>query len=139
MSPTQRSLAKLRKSDWLCASVERWNPHAKIRQDLFGFIDIVAVKDNIVIGIQACVGNDTTKRIRKIVQASAAKIWLNPPNRLICVHGWRKIGPRGKRKLWDCRETYVTLNDLYGTISGSYSAHDPNLQIIHEADAVVRR
>jgi hypothetical protein len=36
VTPTQRSLAYLRAEGWQVAIVERWNPHARIRQDLFG-------------------------------------------------------------------------------------------------------
>lgn len=54
-SPTQRTLEKLRGMGWTAAVVERWNPHAGardgqageptgIRQDLFGFADILAVR-----------------------------------------------------------------------------------------------
>lgn len=111
-SPTQRSLAILRKQGWLCAITEKWNPHVKIRQDLFGFIDILAIKGNVIMGIQACVGDDTMKRVHKIAPLPAARVWLGSPNRLICVHGWRKVGAKGKRKLWDCRITPVTMSDL---------------------------
>ena len=42
--PTQRTLARLRQEGALeVAIVEHWNPHARIRQDLFGFIDILAI------------------------------------------------------------------------------------------------
>ncbi len=42
-SPTSRSLAECRKRGWTAQVVEHWNPHAHIRQDLFGVIDIVAL------------------------------------------------------------------------------------------------
>lgn len=52
-SPTQRTLAYLRGAGYpLVQGVERWNPHARIRQDLFGIIDVVAVGSDVV-GVQA--------------------------------------------------------------------------------------
>ena len=39
-TPTARSLNRLRADGWLAQVVERWNAHAMIRQDLFGFIDV---------------------------------------------------------------------------------------------------
>lgn len=42
-SPTQRTLAALRKLGYLAAVVEKWNHGAHIRQDLFGFIDVLAI------------------------------------------------------------------------------------------------
>jgi hypothetical protein len=38
-SPTQLSLKKLREEGYTVAVVEHWNSFARIRQDLFGFID----------------------------------------------------------------------------------------------------
>ena len=45
ISPTQRTLKRLRDSgDYpLVTIVERWNAFAKIRQDLFGIIDLLAI------------------------------------------------------------------------------------------------
>jgi hypothetical protein len=88
-SPTQRSLAHLREQGYNAAVVEKWNPHARIRQDLFGFIDILAIREGETLGVQACSGTDVSKRIAKIaahdnVGAVRAAGWR------IEVHGWRK-------------------------------------------------
>ena len=40
MSPTARSLAHLRSLGYTARVVERWNPFAKIRQDLLGAAEI---------------------------------------------------------------------------------------------------
>jgi hypothetical protein len=89
-SPTQRSLAHMRELGYVCAVVEKWNPHAKVRQDLYGFIDVLCVKDEDIVGVQACSssGGDVAERVRKITEHD------NWP--LVCkairvvVHGWRK-------------------------------------------------
>jgi hypothetical protein len=49
-SPTQRSLAECRKRGLTVQVVERWNSHARVRVDLFGVIDLVALippKENL--------------------------------------------------------------------------------------------
>jgi hypothetical protein len=103
-SPTQRSLAKLRGDGWTCAVVEHWNQFAHIRLDLFGCIDIVAVRvGNIgVLGVQATSGSNVSARVTKIKAEARAGIWLAAGNKLQ-VWGWAKVGARGERKLWSCR------------------------------------
>jgi hypothetical protein len=87
-SPTQRSLKHWREQGYLCAVVEHWNPHVRIRQDLYGFIDVLAIKGEDIIGVQACVGGDVSKRIAKITEhANYAQVIAAMR---IVVHGWRK-------------------------------------------------
>lgn len=107
MSPCQRSLAKLRSDGWLCAVVERFNPYVKVRQDLFGFIDILAIRGDVSLAVQTTSGSNVSARLDKINATPAALLWL-APSRQIVIHGWSKQGPRGKRKVWTCREIPVT-------------------------------
>lgn len=109
MSPTQRTLAHLRKNGWLCGIVEKWNPHARIRQDLFGFADVVGVLGNCVTLIQTTSGSNMSARITKIRDNPNSKVWLASCNRSIFVHGWAKRGARGKRKTWTLREVEIRL------------------------------
>lgn len=109
MSPTQRSLKLLRDRNWLVAIVEKWNPYVKIRQDLFGFGDLLAVRGDEVLIVQCCRGADLSTRVKKIQAEPRAKVWLASIYRQIVVHGWRKVGARGKRKVWECREETLTL------------------------------
>jgi len=88
-SPTQRSLAHLREQGYTAAVVERWNSHARIRQDLFGFIDILALRDGETLGVQATSGSNVSARVAKIAEhelvgAVRAAGWR------VEVHGWRK-------------------------------------------------
>ena len=108
MSPTQRSLAKMRKEGWFCAITERWNPYANIRQDLFGFIDVLAMRGDVLLAVQTTSGGNVAARVEKIRATQAADLWLESPARRIVVHGWRKVGARGKRKMWECREVDIT-------------------------------
>ena len=49
MSPTQRSLAHLKALGYQARVVEKWNPFAKVRQDLFGG-DVLALKPGSPVG-----------------------------------------------------------------------------------------
>src|SRR5512145_3126336 len=54
--PTKRSLEYLRGQGHLVAVVEKWNPHARVRQDLFGFIDVLAIRRDETLAVQCCSG-----------------------------------------------------------------------------------
>lgn len=103
MTPTQRSLKLLRSEGWLVAVVEKWNSHVKIRQDLFGFGDLLAVRGDLVMLVQTTSGSNVAARRQKIIDTPASATWLAGVWREIEIHGWRKVGARGKRKLWECR------------------------------------
>lgn len=89
MTPTQRTLAKLRADGWLPAVVERWNPHARIRQDLFGFIDILAVRDGETLAVQATSGSNVSARVAKIAASDTAPM-VRKAGWRVEVWGWRK-------------------------------------------------
>ena len=91
-SPTQRSLEHWRAKGYVCAIVEHWNPWVRIRQDLYGFIDVLAIKDEDIVGIQACSGTDVSKRVTKIVEH--ANYPLVTKALRIVVQGWRKNAAR---------------------------------------------
>src|SRR4051812_27337182 len=97
-SPTQRSLALMRERGYVAAVVEKWNPYARIRQDLFGCIDIVAIGTRETVGVQACAYSSVSARVRKISEAEA---WpaINRAGWRVVVQGWRKV--RGR---WTVRE-----------------------------------
>lgn len=109
-TPTQRT------RDWLKARgvtsqiVERWNSFAKVRQDLFGFADILALGPRIV-AIQVTSGTNVAARVAKIYETPAAREWLTAGG-LIEVHGWRKAGARGKRKLWALRRLTIEFDGM---------------------------
>ena len=56
MSPTQLSIRHLKENGYLVAVVEKWNPFVKIRQDLFGFIDVLAIRENETLAVQVTSG-----------------------------------------------------------------------------------
>jgi len=101
-SPTQRSLALLRDRGYTAAVVERWNPFAKIRQDLFGCIDVVAVGNGETVGVQACHYSDVSKRVDKIANADAITA-IRAAGWRVVVMGWHKVKGR-----WTVREVDVS-------------------------------
>jgi len=110
MSPTQRSKAKLEKDGYTVCIVEKWIERIKCRKDAFGFGDLLAVKVGQIGAtlVQTTTGSHSADRITKIRGIAAAGIWLAAGNRIV-VHGWRKVGARGKRKVWECREVEVNF------------------------------
>lgn len=102
MSPTQRTLKRLREAGYLAAVVEHWNPFAHIRQDLFGFIDVLAVREGEVLAVQACAGTDAAKRVRKIADHTNIGAVRKAGIR-IEVHAWRKLASgRYEVRVIDC-------------------------------------
>lgn len=101
-SPTQRSLAEMRKRGYpLVQVVEKWNPHAHIRQDLFGIIDVLCVGTDIV-GIQATSDSNVSSRVHKC-QDSEAMAHLRKAGIRVVVQGWKKVGHR-----WKLREVDIS-------------------------------
>jgi hypothetical protein len=82
-------LAELRKRGYRCAVVERWNPHARIRQDLFGVVDILGIRDGETIAVQATSGDNVASRIAKIAEAEATSA-IRAAGWKLVIHGWRK-------------------------------------------------
>lgn len=116
--PASRSLKHLRDNGYTAQVVERWNQFARVRQDLFGCIDIVAIKSDLngVYGVQTTSTGNMSARVEKIKQEPIMRLWLEAGNTLV-VHGWAKRGKAGKRKLWTLKEREVTLKDLNGEVA----------------------
>jgi hypothetical protein len=98
-SPTQRSLANLRGRGYLPTVTEHWNQHARIRQDLYGFIDIVALRADIngVLGVQTTTASNLGARIKKAEKIKAFGLWIAAGN-TVEFHGWQK-----KEKSWEVK------------------------------------
>lgn len=116
-SPTQRTLAELRKRKMSAQVVERWNPHAKVRVDLFGVIDLLAIDSNTgnvlgrasILAIQACAGASHAARRDKILAEPRARQWVEAGGRLE-LWSWSLRGAAGKAKRWTLRvETYAEM------------------------------
>jgi hypothetical protein len=103
VSPTQRTLAALRKAGYLAAVVEKWNPHVRIRHDLFGIIDVLGVRAGETIAVQATSGSNVASRLTKMRASDALPKVLAAGWRVV-VHGWRK-NAKGR---WVLREELIT-------------------------------
>lgn len=107
MTPTQRSLKNLRDRGYVAAVVERWNPAIRVRQDLFGFADLIAFGpgegEPEVLLVQTTSTSNLAARRSKILENEHAQRWMRLGGKIL-IHGWAKRGPRGKRKLWTLRE-----------------------------------
>jgi len=104
-SPTARTLAELRKQGYVAEVVERWNAYTKTRKDLFGGIDLVAVREGETLGVQATVASAVSTRLAKLRAEPRLAVWLAAGNRLQ-VWGWAKRKVRLKTKTavrWCCR------------------------------------
>lgn len=113
-SPTQRTKAELLKNGWeFVAIVERWNAFARIRQDLFGVIDILAIRCNSTgcFGVQATSASNVAARMKKSMAEPRLRTWLAAGNRYAVV-GWSKRGVRGQRKKWEPVWREITLASL---------------------------
>ena len=112
-SPTVRSLKILREDGYTAQVVERWNSYARVRIDLFGFIDICCIKSGEVgvIGVQTTSQSNVSARLKKILAIPEAKTWLATGNKIL-LHGWAKKGKMGKRKLWKVTSRFITLEDF---------------------------
>jgi hypothetical protein len=108
-SPTQRTKKFLQDLGWTIGSTERWNPHARIRQDLYGFIDLLAINDEETLGVQAT-ASAVANRVQKSKAQPHFQRWINGPNRRFIVIGWTLKGKMGKRKKYTPRIVEVLRN-----------------------------
>ncbi len=89
-SPTSRSLEALALSGWTAQKVEYWlsfGGKGGIRKDLFGGIDIVAVRPNEVLGVQATSKSNVSARVKKLLGLPAIRAWVESGAKLEC-WGW---------------------------------------------------
>ena len=87
-SPTQRSLEYLRELGYHCEIVEKWNPWRKVRQDLWGWCDILAIRRDEVLAVQVTSAG-VAARIKKI-QESDTVAKVREAGIRVVVHGWTK-------------------------------------------------
>ena len=121
ISPTQRTLRELKAQGRLCGIVERFNSFVGkfgIRQDLFGFIDIIALDtERGIIGVQSC-GQSYSAHLNKIIEErnQEAFEWLRCGGK-IELWGWRKVKLKrgGKAERWMPRIQEITIEDLQTT------------------------
>jgi len=101
---TALSLDHLRSLGYLVDVVERWVPTgaggARVRRDLFGILDLVAVREDGTLGVQTTTKGQTSTRARKIAKSAATPILLACGWRIV-VHGWWQPNGFGTRWVLD--------------------------------------
>jgi len=88
MTPTQRSLKYLRDEGYLVAIVEHWQPFARIRKDLWGWADLLAIKRGEVLAVQVT-SEGVANRVAKVTNSETIGRVREAGIR-VEVHGWRK-------------------------------------------------
>lgn len=116
LSPTQRTIKELKAQGFDCGIVEKWNAYAKVRQDLFGIIDILALDpERGFIGVQ-CTGSDYSGHLRKLTEEKAQEClnWIKTPGGVLELWAWRKVKVKkgGKAMIWKPRIKIFTLEDF---------------------------
>ncbi len=118
MSPTQRTLKRLRGQGYRTAVVERWLRYAGQfgkRQDMFGIIDVLAINSEEDLGIQCCAGS-VKSHLTKLLEERNQECfdWLECPHRRLEIWAWRKLLKKrgGKAKIWSPNIVEITLEDL---------------------------
>ena len=99
-SPTQRSLALLKKEGYKPWIVESYNSFGRNRVDLYSFLDIVALRggDSGILGVQTTSISNISARVHKITGIPVSHLWLETGNR-IWIIGWGKIKNKWKYKI----------------------------------------
>jgi hypothetical protein len=108
MTPTARTLKLLRAEGYTTAVVERWNAHARIRQDLFGWADVCAFHPRLrlIVLVQTTTADHLAARIAKAKALPSLLAWLEAGGRAE-FQGWQKRGPA-----WECKRVRVGVDDV---------------------------
>lgn len=91
ISPTQLTLRKLREDGYTAEVVERWVPGANVRKDLFGFVDVLALRGEETLAVQATSADNVSARVHKICDAPTLAA-VREAGWRIEVWGWGKKG-----------------------------------------------
>jgi hypothetical protein len=87
VSPTGLSIAELERDGWLVALVEQNLRHSYTTRDLFGFVDLLALKPGRTLAVQTTTTSNQSKRVAKVLASPhfgrvLAAGWE------VHVHGW---------------------------------------------------
>ncbi len=98
ISPTALTLRALRRDGYTAQVVEHWVPGANVRRDLFGIVDVLAIRGEETLGVQATSDSNVSARVRKIAESEHIAA-IREAGWSVFVFGWRKEGTR-----WVCRK-----------------------------------
>ncbi len=114
--PTQRTLKAMKEQGRICGIVEKFNRFVGahgIRQDLFGFIDIIAIDPELgIVAIQSC-GQAFSDHIRKLSEERNEIVFEWLKHSRLELWGWRKVKIKrgGKAMRWKPRISDITINE----------------------------
>ena len=90
----------MREQGYLAAVTERWNQWARVRQDLFGIVDVLAVGEGGTVAVQTTSYANIASRVQKIADADATP-FIRKAGWRFEVHGWRKVKGRWTVRIVD--------------------------------------
>ena len=129
MSPTSRTLRTLKAQGTIAGIVEKFNqfagPHG-IRQDLFGFIDVIAMDpERGIVGVQCCARSGHAAHRTKILENALAPEWLACGGR-IEIWSWakQKVKRGGKAERWTPKVEEITIASFDAAIDGEPTTAD---------------
>lgn len=102
MTPTALTLREMRKRGYFCWVVEHWDAFARKRKDLWGIVDVLCLRENEVVGVQATSKSNVSARIRKIAEHESTPYVRKADVRLL-IMGWHKPG-----RFWEFVERDVS-------------------------------
>lgn len=97
---TQKSVDELRARGYLTANVEKFNFYTKRKNDLYGFIDIMAIKKGKTLAVQTTSGRENAFHRIKKIEAHENYPKVKEAGWKIEVHGWRKLKKKNKDGSW---------------------------------------
>lgn len=123
MTPTELSLRQLRAEGWTVDVCERWVPGGPgmsgRRRDLFGMLDLLALRDGRTMGVQTTSHTNVAARLTKMTddEHGPALVEMRSAGWLIVIHGWRLSTRDGhacphNRPRCGCRWSLHRLLDL---------------------------
>lgn len=107
-SPTENSLSALRAQGYVCWVVEYYNYFRKQRVDLFGCIDIIAIRKDETLAVQTTTSG-VAARVKKITESEYLPAMRDAGWR-IEVHGWRKAPKTKGSKVEVWKQRVVDLS-----------------------------
>ena len=95
----QRSIKLLKSQGYTTAITEHFNMFAKIRIDLFNFVDILCLQKGKMLAVQTTTAKNILARKIKI-EANPNYPLLKSTGCAVEVWGWSLKGKRGEKKTW---------------------------------------
>ena len=118
MTPTQRTFEALREQGYYCGTdsiVERRIKKGQFSfcKDFLGIIDIIALKEGEILGVQCCGKYGFIDHNKTIMESYKDQIWLKSGGKLQ-LWAWRQLKKqRGKKAMYWCpRIKIYTLEDF---------------------------